>query len=129
MLLQASGKTQISICHFSADLTILGAGPQEKTLRTQCKELRIVSAVRLPGHIEDILPPIFEGLPYLCFAPITRVCPTPFSKPPPRGCHWLLFLPPERIVSLMGSSPGEWLAREVSADALFQSLNYRSLTS
>jgi glycosyltransferase involved in cell wall biosynthesis len=105
----------------AADLTILGAGPQEGALRAQSKDLGIDAAVRLPGHVEDpaayfpgasvfVLSSYYEGLPNALLEAAAAGLP-------------LVALPASGgIVSLMEGNPGEWLAREVSTDALVESL-------
>ncbi len=119
MLLQALAKLKFRFP--SADLTILGAGPQEKTLRTQCKELRIDSAVRLPGHVEDPAA-YFQGASVFVLCSYHEGLPNALLEAAAAGLPLVALPASGGIVSLMGSSPGEWLAREVSADALFQSL-------
>jgi glycosyltransferase involved in cell wall biosynthesis len=104
-----------------ADLTILGAGPQEAALRAQCEAMRIDAAVRLPGHVEDPAA-YFPGASVFVLSSQHEGLPNALLEAAAAGLPLIALPASGGIVNLIGDNPGEWLAREVSASALTESL-------
>jgi glycosyltransferase involved in cell wall biosynthesis len=108
--------------HFpNARLIIAGIGPEESTLRSECCALRLDEAVQFVGYLEHpwrlfpettlfVLPSRHEGLPNALLEAAAAGLP-------------IVALPASGGVSgLLRDQPGIWIAPEVSADALAQSL-------
>jgi glycosyltransferase involved in cell wall biosynthesis len=119
MLLQALATLKFRFP--AADLTILGAGPEEAALRAQCKELEIDAAVRFPGHVEDPAA-YFPGASVFVLSSHHEGLPNALLEAAAAGLPLVALPASGGIAALMRGNPGEWLAREVSADALVESL-------
>jgi glycosyltransferase involved in cell wall biosynthesis len=104
-----------------ADLKIAGSGSCESALQTQCKMLGIEEQVRFLGNVAEppllfpcaslfVLPSRHEGMPNALLEAAAAGLPI-VSLPASQG-----------LVELLGERPGIWLASEVSARALEDSL-------
>ena len=100
-----------------ADLTIAGAGQEERALKAQCRELGLEAAVRFAGYVERpsayfpgttafVLSSRHEGLPNALLEAVAGGLP-------------IVALPAsEGVVELLRGQPGVWLAKEISSAAL-----------
>lgn len=105
----------------TADLTLLGAGPQESALKSLAQSLALQSAVRFAGHVDS---------PYRYFPAATLfvlssrhdALPSALLEAAAAGLP-LVALPASGGVSdLLRNLPGAWLAPQVSAPALAETL-------
>jgi len=119
LLLQALAKIRESYPH--AHLTILGSGEEESSLRCLSHELHVSEALDLPGHVSElsswyaqatlfVLPSRFEGMPNALLEAAAAGLPL-VSTPCCAG-----------VSILFQNSPGAWLASEISAAALAESI-------
>jgi glycosyltransferase involved in cell wall biosynthesis len=119
LLLQALARVRESFP--SADLLIAGAGPEESSLKAQCRELGLESAVHFAGYVEQpaaffprasvfVLSSRHEGLPNALLEAAAGGLP-------------IVALPSsEGVADLLRGQPGVWLAPEISASALADTL-------
>ena len=108
--------------HFQdADLLIAGTGAEEAALKSLSAELRLSEAVRFAGHVDQpagyfagatlfVLSSRHEGLPNALLEAAAGGLPI-VALPASRG-----------LVDLLHGRPGIWLAQEVTAEALTDSL-------
>jgi glycosyltransferase involved in cell wall biosynthesis len=108
--------------HFaSARLTILGAGPEEAALKAACENLHIASCVRFAGHVKNpfayypgstlfVLCSRHEGMPNALLEALAGGLPV-VATPASGG-----------VIDLLRQSPRSWVASEVSAAALAETL-------
>jgi glycosyltransferase involved in cell wall biosynthesis len=105
----------------SADLLIAGTGPEETALKAECRDLGLDATVRFAGRVENpyryfpgatvfVLPSRHEGMPNALLEAAAGGLPI-VALPASGG-----------VVDLLRDRPGAWLAREISADALAESL-------
>jgi glycosyltransferase involved in cell wall biosynthesis len=90
-----------------ADLTIAGAGPEERALKAQCRKLGLEAAVRFAGYIERPSA-YFPGATAFVLHPGMKACLMPCWKQPPVG-YPLLLLPHPRawwIYCVVNPAPG-----------------------
>jgi glycosyltransferase involved in cell wall biosynthesis len=106
----------------SIEIAIAGQGPEESALRAQCRALQLESAAHLLGYIDapgELNPAAtlfvsssrHEGIPNALLE--SAAAGLPIVALPASG----------GMVDLLNLQPGVWLAREVSTDALTQSLS------
>jgi len=119
MLLQALATLKFRFP--AADLTILGAGPQEGVLRAQCTALGLDAAVRFPGYVESPAA-YFPGASVYVLSSRHEGLPNALLEAAAAGLPLVALPASGGIANLMGAKPGEWLASEVSANALAESL-------
>jgi glycosyltransferase involved in cell wall biosynthesis len=104
-----------------ADLTIAGAGPEERALKAQCRKLGLEAAVRFAGYIERpsayfpgatafVLSSRYEGLPNALLEAAAGRLPI-VASPASEG-----------VVDLLRGQPGAWLATEISSASLAECL-------
>ncbi|HUH63491.1 MAG TPA: glycosyltransferase [Terracidiphilus sp.] len=119
LLLEALAVVRQSLS--STTLVIAGAGPEESALKSQSLSLGLESAVRFAGNIADpvtcfadaalfVLSSRYEGLPNALLEAAAAGLPI-VSVPSSQG-----------VVDLLCGQPGVWLANEISAPALADSL-------
>ncbi len=101
----------------TANLTLLGAGPEEEALKSLCSRLGLDSAVRFAGHVPRpaawfpgatlfVLPSRHEGMPNALLEAAAGGLP-------------IVALPAQGgVAALLRDQPGVWVAQSVSADAL-----------
>ena len=105
----------------SANLTILGAGPDEPVLKALCHSLGLEKCVRFAGYVQQpydfypgasifVLPSRHEGLPNALLE--AAAAGVPIVATPASG----------GLVDLLSKLDGAWLAREVSVPALASAL-------
>jgi glycosyltransferase involved in cell wall biosynthesis len=105
----------------NADLTIAGAGPEERALKAQCRKLGLKAAVCFAGYVERpsayfpgatafVLSSRYEGLPNALLEAAAGGLP-------------IVALPAsEGVVDLLRGQPGAWLAAEISSASLAECL-------
>jgi glycosyltransferase involved in cell wall biosynthesis len=104
-----------------ADLTIVGAGVEEAGLRQLCRQLELENCVRFTGrtdHPYDYLPGAtlfvlssrYEGMPNALLE--AAAAGLPLVATPASG----------GVVDLLRDRPGAWVAAEISAEALAETL-------
>jgi glycosyltransferase involved in cell wall biosynthesis len=105
----------------SADLVIAGAGPEEKALKAQCRELGFQSAVHFAGHI-DHPSAYFHGASLFVLSSRHEGLPNALLEAAAGGLPLVSLPSSDGVVNLLRGQPGTWLASEVSAAALAASL-------
>jgi glycosyltransferase involved in cell wall biosynthesis len=104
-----------------ADLLIAGGGSEESELRKKARSLGLESAVCFAGHLSR---------PYECFPGATLFVlssrhegiPNALLEAAAAGLPLVALPSSGGVVDLLRDRPGAWLAAEVSADALADSL-------
>ena len=101
----------------NADLLIVGPGPEEASLKAQCRDLGLQSVVRFAGHVEH--PAVyFQGASLFVLSSRHEGMPNALLEAAAGGLP-IVALPASGGVSdLLSDKPGAWLATEVSAQAL-----------
>ena len=105
----------------AADLVIAGAGPEEHALKAARRRLEMEDAVHLPGHIDNpyalfpgatlfVLSSRHEGMPNALLEAMAGGLPV-VASPASGG-----------VIELLRERPGSWLAPEISAAALANTL-------
>jgi glycosyltransferase involved in cell wall biosynthesis len=120
LLLEALARVRHSFPH--ADLLIAGSGAEESALKEQAKLLGLENAVRFAGHLDR---------PYECFPCATLFVlssrhegmPNALLEAAAAGLPMVALPSSGGVVDLLRNRPGAWLAREVSATALADSLH------
>ena len=105
-----------------ADLLIAGSGAEESALKEQAKLLGLENAVRFAGHLDR---------PYECFPGATLFVlssrhegmPNALLEAAAAGLPMVALPSSGGVVDLLRNRPGAWLAAEVSATALADSLH------
>jgi glycosyltransferase involved in cell wall biosynthesis len=101
----------------SADLLIAGSGMEEASLKSQCRNLGLQSAVRFAGHV-DHAAAYFQGASLFVLSSRHEGMPNALLEAAAGGLP-IVALPASGGVSdLLREQPGAWLATEVSAQAL-----------
>ncbi len=105
----------------TADLAIAGAGPEEAALRAQCQGLGLDSAVRFPGHLHAPAE-YFPGASLFVVSSRHEGLPNALLEAAAGGMPIAALPASEGMVNLLSGKPGVWLASEISASALADSL-------
>jgi glycosyltransferase involved in cell wall biosynthesis len=119
LLLEALTTVRLHFPH--ADLLIAGTGAEESDLRALCVSLELQTAVRFAGHLAN---------PYACFPGATLFVLSSRHEGMPNALLEaaaaklpIVALPScGGVVDLLRDRPGAWLAPEISATALANSL-------
>jgi glycosyltransferase involved in cell wall biosynthesis len=104
-----------------ADLLIAGAGAEESDLKAQCVSLGLETAVHFAGHLAN---------PYRCFPGATLFVlssrhegmPNALLEAAAAGLPIVALPSSGGVVDLLRNRPGAWLATDISAGALAESL-------
>jgi glycosyltransferase involved in cell wall biosynthesis len=120
LLLRAFADVRNSFPH--ADLLVAGAGPEEAALKAQCYELGLDEAVCFAGHLDR---------PYGCFPGATLFVlssrhegvPNALLEAAAAGLPIVALPASGGVVDLLRDRPYAWLATEISAAALADSLD------
>ncbi len=109
--------------HFpAADLTIVGAGPEEAALKQLSSRLRLEAAVWFAGYVES--PYIFyPGASAFVLPSRQEGMPNALLEADAAGLPLIATPASEGVVDLLRDRPGAWLASYVSAAALAQTLD------
>jgi glycosyltransferase involved in cell wall biosynthesis len=105
----------------SADMTIAGAGPEEKSLKASCRALGIDAAVRFPGQVESPAA-YFAGASLFVVSSRHEGLPNALLEAAAAGLPLAALPSSDGMVDLLRGKPGVRVAREVSASALAESL-------
>jgi glycosyltransferase involved in cell wall biosynthesis len=105
----------------AADLAIAGAGQEELALKAQCKALRLESAVQFLGYVERPAD-YFPGASVLVLSSRHEGMPNAMLEAAAAGLPLVALPALGGVADLLKGQPGAWLAREVSAAALADSL-------
>jgi glycosyltransferase involved in cell wall biosynthesis len=119
LLLQAFAAVRLRFPH--ADLLIAGAGPEEAALKAQCSSLGLGAAVCFAGHLNR---------PYSCFPGATLFVlssrhegmPNALLEAAAAGLPIVALPSSGGVADLLRDRPGAWLATDISAAALANSL-------
>jgi glycosyltransferase involved in cell wall biosynthesis len=102
-------------------LVIAGVGCEETALKEQCRELGLDCAVRFAGHVDD-LPAYFAAAPVFVLSSRYEGMPNALLEAAAAGLPIITLPSSEGMVELLRGRPGVWLAPEISAEALAQTL-------
>jgi len=105
----------------TADLVMAGAGPEEESLKAQCHELGLESAVRFVGHV-DRPSAYFRGASAFVLASRHEGMPNALLEAAAGGLPIVALPASGGVTELLRNQPGAWLASEVSCEALATSL-------
>lgn len=105
----------------AARLTILGKGPEEATLRAQCRTLDIETAVRFAGFTANSHE-WFGGATLFVLASRDEGLPNALLEAAAGGLPIVALPASAGLTELIANQPGIWPAPEISAGALAESL-------
>jgi glycosyltransferase involved in cell wall biosynthesis len=105
----------------STDLVIAGAGPEEKALRTQCRELGLEANVRFTGHIPHP-GSYFPGASAFVLSSRHEGLPNSLLEAAAAGLPLVAVPASPGVADLLRHQPGVWLAPEISSGALADAL-------
>jgi glycosyltransferase involved in cell wall biosynthesis len=105
----------------NADLLIVGSGPEEASLQTQCRDLGLQSAVRFSGHVDH--PAVyFQSASLLVLSSRHEGMPNALLEAAAAGLPIVALPASSGVSDLLRDQPGVWLAKEISAQALAATL-------
>jgi glycosyltransferase involved in cell wall biosynthesis len=108
--------------HFpDADLLIAGNGPEEAVLKALCRELGLQNAVRFVGHVDQPTE-YFAGATAFVLSSRHEGLPNALLEAAAAGLPIVALPASQGLVDLIQGQPGIWLASEVTAEALTNSL-------
>ena len=108
--------------HFpTANLLLAGAGPEEAALKSLCLELGLENVVRFIGHV-DRPAEYFAGATAFVLSSQQEGLPNALLEATAAGLPVVALPASQGLVDLIQGQPGIWLAPEVSAKALTDSL-------
>jgi glycosyltransferase involved in cell wall biosynthesis len=105
----------------SADLTIVGEGQERRALEMLAWLLGVRSAVRLVGHVDQPAA-WFKGATVFVLSSRHEALPNAVLEAGAAGLPIVATPASEGLVDLLCEDPSVWLAKEISADALAESL-------
>jgi len=105
----------------AAELVIAGAGAEEIALKERCREMGLKDAVRFAGYV-DHPAEYFPGASLFVLSSRHEGMPNAMLEAAAGGLPLVALPASEGVVELLDGQPGTWLAREVSAAALTDSL-------
>jgi glycosyltransferase involved in cell wall biosynthesis len=105
----------------TADLIIVGSGPEEKSLKVHCSELDLESAVQFVGHV-DRPSTYFSGASAFVLSSRHEGMPNALLEAAAFGLPLVALPACDGVSDLLRHQPGAWLASEVSSGALANSL-------
>lgn len=119
LLLQAL--TRVRAVFPNADLTLLGAGPEESALKSLTQSLGLASAVRFDGYV---VPPYhyFPGATLFVLPSRHDAMPNALLEAAAAGLPLVAVPASGGLADLLSNHPGAWLASAVSAPALAAAL-------
>jgi glycosyltransferase involved in cell wall biosynthesis len=104
-----------------ADLTIVGAGPQQTALERLSRELGLRTVVRFAGRV-DCPAALFSGASLFVLSSRHEGLPNALLEAAAGGLPIVALPASAGLVDLLRSQPGAWLAPEVSSAALAATL-------
>jgi len=105
----------------AADLVIAGAGPEEANLKVRCQDLHLESAVRFVGQIDKPYA-LFPGASAFVLSSRHEGMPNALLEAAAGGLPIVALPASGGVADLLHGRPGVWLAKEISAAALSQTL-------
>ena len=105
----------------TVDLVIAGAGPEEANLKAMCRDLGLESAVRFVGQIGQPCK-FFPGAAAFVLSSRHEGMPNALLEAAAGGLPIVALPACGGVGELLRGQPGAWLASEISAAALSQSL-------
>lgn len=120
LLLEAFATVRIR--HPEADLAILGEGAERRSLETKSKFLGVDSSVRFPGYVSEP-PSWFAGATLLVIPSRCDALPNVLLEGAGAGLPIVATPCSDGLTELIHGQAGTWLAREVSSEALAESLD------
>ena len=105
----------------SADLVILGRGPEEKSLRARCNILGLNASVSFAGYVDQ---PVtwFSGASLLVIPSREDAFPNVLIEAAAAGLPIVTTPCSQGVTRLLHGQSGAWIARNISSDALTKSL-------
>lgn len=119
LLLQALAQVRERIP--TADLLIAGAGPEEAALKALCRRLDIEPAVRFAGWVENPYA-LLPGASAFVLSSRHEGMPNALLEAAAGGLPIVALPASAGVADLLRGQPGAWLAAEISAGALADSL-------
>ena len=119
LLLEALAKVRNQFPH--ADLLLAGAGAEDRALKEQSKLLGLESAVRFAGHLSKLYE-CFPGATLFVLSSRHEGMPNALLEAAAAGLPIVSLPSSGGVVDLLLNRPGAWLADEISATALADSL-------
>jgi glycosyltransferase involved in cell wall biosynthesis len=119
LLLRAFFKVSLLFPH--ADLTLVGAGHEEATLRSLAAELGVSTAVHFTGQVDSPAAFFSEAAAYV-LASRHEGLPNALLEAAAGGLPIVALPSSQGVVELLEGQPGVWLAKTISADALSATL-------
>jgi len=104
-----------------ADLTLVGAGREEHSLRELTAELGLKHAVRFAGHM-DRPAKLFAGASVFVLSSRHEGMPNALLEAAAAGLPLVAMPASGGVTDLLRNQPGVWLSHNISADALATSL-------
>lgn len=105
----------------TADMSLAGQGPEESALRALCRSLNLDASVRFLGQVEDPAT-WFPGASLFVVSSRCEGLPNALLESAAAGLPLVALPASGGIVDLLKDQPGCFLARELSANALAESL-------
>jgi len=104
-----------------AELTLVGAGREEQSLKSQCRELGLEAAVSFAGRVD---PPykFFAGTTLFVLASRHEGMPNALLEAAAAGLPLAATPASGGVVDLLRDRTGAWLAPEISAEALAKTI-------
>ena len=105
----------------SAELVIAGVGAQEAALKAECRQLGLEAAVRFVGHV-PLPSTYYPGASVFVVPSRHEGMPNSMLEAAAGGLPIVALPASEGMVDLLRGQPGAWLAPEISAESLADSL-------
>jgi len=105
----------------SADLLLLGAGPEEAGLKSQCAQLGLEGTVRFEGY-QARVSAYFPGATLFVLSSRHEGLPNALLEAAAAGLPIAALPAAGGIAELLGMAPGVWLGRDLSDCALAESI-------
>jgi glycosyltransferase involved in cell wall biosynthesis len=110
-----------------ADLAILGKGPEEESLRTQCESLGLSACVQFAGYVVEPAS-WFAGASLLVISSRHDAFPNALLEAAAAGLPVVATPCSPGVTELLRGKSGAWLARQVSSEALARSMQAALIT-
>jgi glycosyltransferase involved in cell wall biosynthesis len=104
-----------------ADMTIVGQGPEEAAVKARCRRLGLDSAVHFTGYVASPAA-FFKGTTLFVISSRHEGMPNALLEAAAAGLPIVATSASGGLFDLLNQQPGVWLAREVSAKSLAESL-------
>ena len=108
-------------CFATASLTIAGAGPEEETLKSDCRLLGLEDAVRFAGYVDSPYP-LFPGADLFVLSSRHEGMPNALLEAAAADLPIVAFPSCGGVVDFLRCRPRAWVAEEISAASLAATL-------